>query len=90
MDTPTLQWQEPPQRYAGPRGRAQEIDAQVAALRAKPGEWAVVERSTVPNRLGNAAAPYRQRGCEITVQDGALYVRWPAPPPTTSRRKAKR
>jgi hypothetical protein len=79
METNTIAWEQPPyDPGSAPRVRARQIDEQVAMLKTKPGQWAVLERSDRPNRLSNAAQPYRARGCQVTVQDGQLFVRWPA------------
>ena len=61
------------------RGRETEINATVDALRARPGEWAIV--NTVSSGGARARTPWSKRGCEVTLRaiDGGFHVwaRWP-------------
>lgn len=76
MDDMQVEWAAPP-APPGPRTRAKQVDQVVQQLRQRPGEWAVVESEGDSVRLSNAAQPYRARGCQITVQGGRLFARWP-------------
>ena len=72
------------------RGKAEQNDAIVAALKARPGQWAVVQR-------GNATSgvtTWTKRGCEAVARRGAnspdggarydVYARWAGDPESDS------
>lgn len=61
--------------------RSPEVDAKVAELRSRPGEWEVVHTSPVPG--SGPVWAYQSRGCQTTTRrhDGVidLWACWPAP-----------
>jgi hypothetical protein len=51
-----------------------KIDAEVAELKKKPGQWALVrERAT-----GGNSTTYKKRGCEVTMRTSPGYENIPA------------
>jgi hypothetical protein len=62
--------------------RTLEIDAEVAFLKTRPGEWRLVYIG--PGRSGGPSSSFRGRGCEVKTrhrkEQGAteVWARWPA------------
>jgi hypothetical protein len=84
VDPDALAWKEPP---AGKRGGGKFRSATlIAALKANPGQWAVVATAANVNGVGGQGAPFRHAGCELAARiaddgTGVLYARWPEPTP---------
>lgn len=80
-----MKWKTPP--TAGRQRTSQdEVDANVAQLRANPGRWALIDTDVPANRRD----PYKKAGCDTRTtatgreyQNGRvdLYARWPTPGP---------
>lgn len=74
-----MEWKEPPYTKARPQGNPLLSDEDIAQLRAKPGQWALVkDYDSQKNAITNAASmrkTQRYKGLEFLAAEGAVYVR---------------
>ena len=76
-NTPIIAWENPPPSGAGRPSRL-DYDAIVAALKSRPGTWALVDEY----KTNGARKPLLQRGCEVRESKKVgepvkVYARWP-------------
>lgn len=75
LDPDQLEWEDPePDHRKRKPGHAARI---FEALRARPGEWAIVAEYDHQGSASSTAWNFRNRGCEALTRSGTVYARWP-------------
>lgn len=76
-----LTWEEPAEHIANTPGRRRLVDETVKQLKARPGQWAIVE-SWEGDANTSRRDKWTRRGLEVAIRSreghANIYARWPA------------